>query len=158
MATITRPLLIQESLAQERRTFQSPAYIDPRLNQNYNSLMTERVLVQPVEQARLAVDVASDKQASDVVMLDIRGLSDFADYFVILTGESQRQLRALAEDLETALKGTGATLHHREGSSRSAWMLLDFGDLIIHIFGPEGREYYNIEGAWAKAIEVVRIQ
>ena len=125
---------------------------------DYNADMEERVLHQPAEFARLAIDVASEKQASDIVMLDIRGLSDFADYFVILTAESTRQMQALAEEIEMALDGKGATLHHREGTPKSGWMLLDFGDVIVHLFGPEEREYYHIEGAWPKAVEVVRIQ
>ena len=120
--------------------------------------MTEMVLLQPVEYARLAVDVASEKQASDVVMLDIREIGDFADYFVILTAESSRQMQALVEEIEQALEGTGATLHHREGTHRSGWELLDFGDVIVHLFGPEEREFYNLEEAWSGAIEVVRIQ
>ena len=120
--------------------------------------MTEKVLLQPVDYARLAVDVASDKQAADIVMLDVRKVSDFADYFVILTTESRRQMEALAEDLEGALKRTGATLHHREGNAGTAWRLLDFGDLIVHLLDPEARDFYHIEGAWSGAVEVVRIQ
>ena len=120
--------------------------------------MAERVALQPVEHARMAVDVASDGQATDIVMLDITGVSDFTDYFVILTAESARQLKSLSEQIEHTLKGTGAILHHREGVAHSGWMLLDFGDLIVHLFGPEEREYYHVEGAWSRAHEVVRIQ
>ena len=120
--------------------------------------MTETVLLQPEEYAHLAVDVASEKQASDIVMLDIRGVSDFADYFVNMTAESSRQLQSLVEEIANALERRGATLHHREGTPRSGWLLLDFGDVIVHLFGPEEREFYYIEGAWPKAVEVVRIQ
>ena len=120
--------------------------------------MTERVLLQAAEYARLAVDVASEKQASDIVMLDIREISDFADYFVNLTVESTRQMQALVEEIERALEDTGAQLHHHEGTPQSGWMLLDFGDVIVHLFGLEEREFYYIEGAWPKAVEVVRLQ
>ena len=119
--------------------------------------MIEKVLIQPTEYARLAVDVASDKQASDVVMLDIRGVSNFADYFIILTAESSRQLRNLADEIEKALKGAGIGLHHREGTPNSGWVLLDYGDVIIHMFGPEERDFYDLEGAWPQAVEVVRL-
>ncbi|MCH7787260.1 MAG: ribosome silencing factor [Chloroflexi bacterium] len=119
--------------------------------------MIEKVLLQPSEYARLAVDVASDKLASDVVMLDIKEISSFADYFIILTAESSRQLRNLSEEIEKALKGAGIGLHHREGTPNSGWMLLDYGDVIIHMFGPEEREFYDLEGAWSRAIEVVRL-
>lgn len=120
--------------------------------------MGARTAPHPVEYARLAVDVASDKQASDIVMLDIRGVSDFADYFVVLTAESSRQMEAVALDIEKAIEAEGVTLHHREGRPESGWVLLDFGDVIVHIFGPEEREFYQIEDAWSRGIEAVRIQ
>ncbi len=120
--------------------------------------MAEREKLQASEYARLAVDIASDGLASDIVMLDIGSVSDFADYFVILTAGSRRQLRALAEDVEHGLERTGATLHHREGTHESGWMLLDFGDVIIHLFGPEERDFYGIDQLWARGTEIVRIQ
>lgn len=120
--------------------------------------MTEKLAIDPSEIAHLAVDVASEKQASDVVMLDIKEVSDFADYFVIMTAESTRQMRALAGDIEGALENAGGVLHHREGTHLSGWMLLDFGDIVIHLFGPDERDYYSLEDAWSRATEVVRIQ
>ena len=102
--------------------------------------------------------MASDKQASDIVMLDLRGVSDFADYFVIATAESARQMDSLALDIESALKAAGARLHHREGTAHSGWVLLDFSDVIVHLFRPESRDFYHIEGAWSEGIETVRIQ
>jgi len=120
--------------------------------------MAEQAVLESLDHARLAVDVASEQQASDVLMLDIKGISDFADYFVILTAESTRQAQSLMEEIEGALKEVGARLHHREGSPTGGWRLLDFGDLIVHLFGPEEREFYHIEGAWPSAVEVVRIQ
>ena len=120
--------------------------------------MSQKVLVEPIKHARLAADLASEKLASDVVLLDLRSVSDFTDYFVILTNESTRQMDSLAEDLEQALKERGAALHHREGTSGGGWKLLDFGDVIVHMFGPEEREFYRLEGAWPEAVEVVRIQ
>lgn len=124
----------------------------------YNGAMLEQIALQPLDHARYAVDVASDKLASDILMLDISDVSDFADYFVIMSVESARQMRALAEDLEHALEANGCRRHHREGSPDSGWMLLDFGDLVIHIFGVEEREFYNIEAVWDEAAEMVRIQ
>ena len=120
--------------------------------------MAEQAVLESLDHARLAVDVASEQQASDVLMLDIKGISDFADYFVILTAESTRQAQSLMEEIEGALKEVGARLHHREGSPTGGWRLLDFGDLIVHLFGPEEREFYHIEGAWPSVVEVVRIQ
>ena len=113
---------------------------------------------QPGEYAHLAVDVAADKQASDIALLDIRALRSFADYFVILSTDSARQLSALAEDIETALEERGAARHHREGTPQGGWVLLDFGDVVVHLFRTEVREFYDLEGAWSRAIEVVRFQ
>ena len=90
-------------------------------------------------------------------MLDVRGISAFADYFVILTAESRRQMEALRENLEKEMKASGAILHHREGTT-GGWLLLDFGDLVVHMFAPDAREYYQLEGAWPDAVEVVRLQ
>ena len=108
--------------------------------------------------ARLAVDVASDKLASDIQMLDISKVSTFADYFVIASVHSARQLGALAEDLEEALEEAGAQKLRREGGPQSGWVVVDFADVVIHIFGVEERDYYNLAGAWPGASEAVRIQ
>ena len=114
--------------------------------------------LKPVEYARRAVDVASDKQAADILMLDIRKVTSFADYFVIMSGESRRQMEALAEDLAHELKEAGATLHHKEGTPSSGWILMDFGDVILHLFATETREFYQLEQLWAKARPVIRVQ
>ncbi len=112
----------------------------------------------PETLARLAVDVASDKQASDIQMLDIRQVSSFADFFVVLTVDSARQMNAVVEHLEEALEGAGAERLRREGTSSSGWVVVDFGDLVVHLFGAEEREYYALADAWPGASEVVRIQ
>ncbi|MDP7579742.1 MAG: ribosome silencing factor [SAR202 cluster bacterium] len=108
--------------------------------------------------ARLVVDVASDKQASDIVLLDINGLSDFADYFVITTVETKRQMKSLTEDIETEMERCGATLYHKEGIDAGGWVLLDFGDVVVHMFGLEERDYFGIEEVWDQGVEAVRIQ
>jgi ribosome-associated protein len=104
------------------------------------------------------VDAASDKQASNIVLLDVRGQCGFADYFVIGTGESQRQLRAIYEEIEKSLKKEGVVPHHREGGSDSGWLLLDYGDVIVHIFGAEERAFYRLDELWSDALTVLRIQ
>jgi ribosome-associated protein len=105
----------------------------------------------------MAVDVASDKQAEDIVMLDIRQLANFADYFVIMSAGSRRQLEALQEDLVAALKESGVFLHRREGTADSGWVLLDYSDVIIHLFGAEERDYYRLDQLWSGAAQVVRV-
>ena len=114
--------------------------------------------LEPVEYARKAVDVASEMQAEDILMLDVSEVSGFADYFVIMSADNRRQMEALAEDLAQTLKQAGASLHHREGTADSGWVLLDFGDVLLHLFATEAREYYRVDQLWSKGRTVVRIQ
>ncbi len=113
--------------------------------------------LEPDEVARMVVDLASENQADDIVMLDIRQLTGFADYFVVMSAQSQRQLDALQEDMVKAMRDLGVSLHHREGTPQSGWILLDFSDVIVHMFGAEEREYYRLEQLWAGATQVVRV-
>ena len=125
---------------------------------SYNGVVKTSMPAPAVETAHHVVGAASDKQAADIVMLDLRGVADFADFFVIMTAESPRQIDALAVDIESALEQEGVRLHHREGATKSGWVLLDFSDVIVHIFLPESRDFYKIEEAWSSATETVRIQ
>lgn len=121
--------------------------------------MAKETIHTTIEFAHLAEDVAEDKLASEITRLDLRGvMRAFTDYFVIITANSNTHLRALKQDIETALIGFGATLYQREGTPESGWILLDFGDLIIHIFGTKEREFYKLESVWSDAVETVRIQ
>ncbi|MFC1955489.1 ribosome silencing factor [Chloroflexota bacterium] len=108
--------------------------------------------------ARRAVEAASDKQASDIVLLDTRKVCRFADYFVICTGDAERQLRAIYEEVEHSLKEKGVLVHHHEGLIESGWLLLDYGDVIVHIFAALEREYYQLDKLWSKANMLLRIQ
>jgi ribosome-associated protein len=119
--------------------------------------MIEKTKLATAEAARLAMDTASEKQASDIVMLDMRGPFGFTDYFVILTAESRRQMQGLLEDIDQALDSAGLTIHHREGTSTGGWVLMDYGNLVIHVFGPEEREFYNLEQLWSDATVLFRI-
>ena len=91
-------------------------------------------------------------------MLDTRGVCSFADYFVICSGESARQIKTIYDEVEHALKKEGVSPHHREGAPDSGWLLLDFGDVIVHIFAPLEREYYQLDELWNEAAPVVTIQ
>ena len=108
--------------------------------------------------AHKAVEAASDKQATDIALLDARTVCSFADYFVICSGDSDRQIRTIYEEVEHILKREGILLHHHEGTVDSGWLLLDFGDVIVHIFAPFEREYYHLDKLWERATPVVRIQ
>ena len=101
--------------------------------------------------------MASEKLAEDIVLLDLRGMAPFTDYFVIMSGNSSRQIEALEEDITDAMKEAGGRRFHREGTPASGWILLDFSDIIVHIFGPEEREYFELERLWGRAPQVVRV-
>ena len=104
------------------------------------------------------VEAASDRQASDIVLLDTRSVSSFADYFVICSGESERQIKAIYEEIGRRLKEIGVLPHHREGTADSGWLLLDFGDVVVHIFSRAEREHYQLDKLWERAATVLRIQ
>jgi len=104
------------------------------------------------------VEAASNKQAADIVLLDARGVCSFADYFVICSGDSDRQIQAIYDEVGHSLKKEGILPHHREGTVDSGWLLLDFSSVIVHIFTPFEREYYQLNKLWSQAIPIVRIQ
>jgi ribosome-associated protein len=120
--------------------------------------IVEGVLLDPAQLARAAADAASDKKASDVLLLDIREVTTVADYFVICSGNNPRQIQTIADTIDEELGKQGAALLHREGTAETGWILLDFGDVIVHIFGPKEREYYRIERLWSEAKTVVYLQ
>jgi ribosome-associated protein len=108
--------------------------------------------------ARQAVEAAADKQAIDIVLLDTREVCSFADYFVICSGDSERQLSTIYDEVGHRLKQAGVLPDHREGTIESGWLLLDFGDVIVHIFAPFERDYYQLDELWRDAKPVLRIQ
>ena len=101
--------------------------------------------------------MASDKLAADLVLLDLRRVAPFADYFVIMSADSSRQIEALEQDITQTLKEEKVKRFNREGTHSSGWVLLDFSDVIVHIFGPEEREFYGLERLWSGAPQVVRV-
>ena len=116
-----------------------------------------RLSLQGSELAHHVVDLLVDRQASDVVLLDLTSLSTFTDYFVIATADNERQLNALIETLDGAASAAGLPFR-QEGSPEGGWVLIDLGTVIAHLFSLEKRAYYNLEGLWRRAQEVVRVQ
>lgn len=100
--------------------------------------------------ARIAA-LALDKKALDVVILDVRGKTSYADYFVIASGESERQVSAMAEHVETTLRQEGFRPVGTEGYDTGHWVLLDYGEVVAHLFFTEVRAFYDLEGLWADA-------
>ncbi len=112
----------------------------------------------PLEIARRVADAAEDKKAADIVVLDVSELTTMADYFVICSGGSERQLGAIADGVAGSLRDEGVHTIGREGSSDSHWLLVDFGSVIVHIFAPPERDYYQLERHWSKAKTILRLQ
>lgn len=105
------------------------------------------------------MDAILDKKGSDIVLLDLREQSVFADYFLICSGENQRQIRALGEGLRTeAKKEADIVAKNLEGVPEAGWILVDFEDLVVHIFAPDQRHYYDLEELWSDAHVVLRMQ
>ncbi len=92
------------------------------------------------------------------MLLDVRGVCSFADYFVICSGDSSKQLEAIRDEVSQVLKRAGVIPHHCEGTTESGWLLLDFSDVIVHIFAALEREHYQLDQLWSNAVPVVRIQ
>jgi len=108
--------------------------------------------------AQRLVEVLSDRQAEDIVQIDISKVSAFADYFVIATAGNVRQLNALIDTLDRELKAAGVEMSPQEGEPDSGWVLLDFDGVIVHLFSPEQRAFYRLEELWSRAAPLVRFQ
>jgi ribosome-associated protein len=106
--------------------------------------------------ARHIVDVVEERKAEDIVLLDLRPETVIADFFVIASGNSERQLRALMDYVREDVKEKlGIIPANGEGAPASGWILLDYGDVVVHLFSEEQREYYNIEGLWSGVANVL---
>ena len=109
------------------------------------------------ELAHKIVEIASDKKGNDIVLLRTAELTSMADFFVICSGRSDRQVQALAGAIVDELRDEGIRPLGVEGRQSARWILLDFGSVIVHVFAPDEREFYGLERLWSKAAQVVRI-
>lgn len=110
--------------------------------------MKEEATLQTVERAARA---ALEKKAADVVLLDLDGSIAFTNYFLLCTGESSRQVQAIANSIEEQLKRQGTRPAQIEGYQNAEWVLLDYGDFVVHIFSPQARAFYDLERLWRRA-------
>lgn len=108
----------------------------------------------PLELAEICARTALDTKAEDLVILDVHDYSSFTDYFVIMSGRSSRHVQGLAEAIEEELRSKRVTSKHSEGLKEGMWVLLDFGDIVAHIFYKDHREFYDLEGLWHDAPRV----
>ena len=112
----------------------------------------------PLDLARRIVELAEGKKAADIVLLDLGALTTLADAFVICSGGSERQISAIADGIVEGLRDERVKPIGREGTPESHWVLLDFGSVIVHVFTPPERDYYQLEKHWSGARTVVRVQ
>jgi ribosome-associated protein len=106
----------------------------------------------PEQMAAAIADIASDRKAIDIVALDLRGMVGYADYFVICSGGTDRQTRAIHDAIHQSMKDEHGLIPRRtEGMPEARWILLDYLDVVVHIFTPEMREYYRLEQLWGEA-------
>jgi ribosome-associated protein len=112
----------------------------------------------PLDLARRIVELAEDKKAADIVLLEIAPLTTVADYLVLCSGGSERQLGAIADGITEGLKAEGIRILSREGEPNSHWVLLDAGAVVVHVFAPPERDFYALERLWADARTVLRVQ
>ena len=118
------------------------------------SLTAAKPSREPDSAALKAAALCHDMKANDVVVLDLKGVTDMTDYFVIASGTSDTHVRSIGEHLIAELKKEGVRVHHVEGVQQGRWVLLDFVDFVVHIFHPTLRSFYQIERLWSDA-EVV---
>lgn len=115
--------------------------------------------LESLELVRVILNIVEDKKANDILVLDIREISLLADYFVICTAETGRQVSAIVDAVVPEMKRLGLySLTGVEGTQESGWVLIDFGDIIVHLFSPEKRDFYDLDKLWKDAKIVVHIQ
>ncbi len=106
------------------------------------------------ELCKIAVEALEDRKAEDIKVIDIREISPIADYFIIANGTNQNQIQAMRDAADEALYKAGLTVKQVEGNQNSTWILMDYGDIIIHIFSKEDRLFYDLERVWRDGKEI----
>ena len=109
---------------------------------------------QAMHMAQIAYRALEDKKGQDIKVIDISGISVIGDYFVITNGNSDSQVHALVDNVEEKMHEAGYSLKQQEGSGNGSWTLLDYGDIIVHVFDKETRSFYNLERIWSDGREV----
>ncbi len=108
----------------------------------------------PEQLVKIICRAARDKKAENLIALDVRGISSFADYFVIMSGTSTRHVQGLADSVDREIGSKRMMAGNTEGLSEGHWVLLDYNDIIVHIFHSETRDYYDLEGLWHDAVRM----
>ncbi|MEA3400092.1 MAG: ribosome silencing factor [Armatimonadota bacterium] len=110
--------------------------------------------LEPKEKALRVAEAADDRRAQNLTILDMRGLMTICDYFVICNGRSRLHVNAISEEIDEQMGAMGVEPQHIEGIPDSSWVILDYLDVVVHVFEPEARRFYNLEGLWGDAARV----
>jgi len=123
---------------------------------NQSAVISGETTLEPLDLARLIVDTLEERKAEDIILLDLRPDTDLTDFFVICTGNSDRQIRALVDYVRQACKEQAGKLPFNvEGTPDSGWMLMDYSNVVVHIFDAEQRDFYDLHGLWSKSAHVL---
>jgi len=129
----------------------------PQAEDKLQEPQQERTQIDPAALAHRIVELASDKKGEDIVLLRTAEVTSMADYFVICSGRSERQVHALGQAIVDELRKEGIRPLGTEGRGSARWVLLDYGSVIVHVFSPEERDFYRLEELWSNAPQVVRV-
>jgi ribosome-associated protein len=110
-----------------------------------------RQILSSLERACICARTAADNKARDIVVLDMRGITPLFDFFVLANGVSRRQIHTICEEIDAAMHREGDKRHAIEGYEASKWVVQDYGDVVVHVFDPNTRQYYGLEDLWADA-------
>ncbi len=146
---VIRPQLGRPRVAKEEATRGGP------LNSTLAPTTTRTATLPPaLDRAALCARIGEENKAKNVLVLDMRGITPLYDFFVLLTGSSRRQIHTIAEEIDAVMRGMGDERLSIQGYQASRWVVQDYGDVVVHVFDAEAREYYNLEDLWADAPRV----
>lgn len=117
-----------------------------------------RCLLEPIKLSRSIVGFLEDKLAENIILLDLRGISDFTDFFVLASGTSERMLSSLVDAVTEKTDAQGIDTPYVDGTPQSGWMVLDYGAVVVHLLSPEKRDYYQLEELWRKGKVILHFQ
>lgn len=124
------------------------------MNDTATRMETSSLKADVLHRALICAQVAEDHKGRDIVILDMRAITELYDFFVLITGASRRQIHTIADEVDSALRNAGDQRRSVQGYDSSKWVVQDYGDIVVHVFDEETREYYALEELWADAVRL----